>query len=312
MKTYFPFLRGKQNELLALRALAGRIAKSASVYPIIEPISANSTTRISLDKFVEEEMPFVFITNPIHGEFAGDEDSLYAAFTVGGPLDEYDNFIPALYISRNTSILEVNRFNENYANVFRSVIYTGEPTDDAVRHWCSTEDRIYYHIINDGKVSAAFVNNIAPARRVLIRDVFKRQVRNADFPAVEFFTDLNTPEGNPTGVNWGNYSIQGDHYTDEGGPAHGVALHHVHFSESGESLSISHHLSDRHETTEDIPGKVIEAVEKLVADLENVTPSDTDACGLYRNMAESGHAGTLGYMKRLAIMHHIETILGDD
>jgi hypothetical protein len=282
------------------------------VYPIIEPVNSNSTTRISLDKFSEEGMPFVFVTNPIYGDFVGQEDSLYAAFTLDGPLEEYDNFIPALYVGRDTSILEVNRFNDNYANVFRSVIYTGEPTDDAVKHWCNTDDRIYHHIVKEGKVSAAFVQNIAPARRVMVRDTFNRQTRNSDYPPTELFTDRNTAQGNPNGINWGDYSIQGDYFSDDGGPAHCVALHHIHLSDDGSSLSISHYLSDRQETTADIPGKTIEAVTKLVGDLDGMAPNDTLACEMYQAMAASGHAKTLGYMKRLAILHHLETMLGNE
>jgi len=64
MKRYFPFLRGKQHELMALRELAGQIAEEGSVIPIIEPVNGNATTRISLDRYVEVSMPFIFICNP--------------------------------------------------------------------------------------------------------------------------------------------------------------------------------------------------------------------------------------------------------
>jgi hypothetical protein len=219
----------------------------------------------------------------------------------------------ALYINRETSIIQVNKFNENYAAVpFRAVIYLGEPANTAVQNWCGTDDRLYYHIIKDKAVSAGFVQNIAPARRVIIRDSFVRRERNSDYPPMEFFTDQNTTQGNPSGTNWGDYSIQGDFYKETGGPAMTVALHHIHYGEDGESLYISHYLSDRQETTEDIPGKVIEAVRKLVGDLDTLAPNDTLACDEYRIMAESGNAKSLGYMKRLAILQHLETILNDE
>ena len=66
---YFPFLRGKQNELLALRDLAGKISSHGRVIPIIEPVKSNRTTEISIEEFVEKSMPFLFICNPIHGRF---------------------------------------------------------------------------------------------------------------------------------------------------------------------------------------------------------------------------------------------------
>lgn len=64
MKTYVPFLRGKQNELMALRELAADISEAGNVLPLIEPVKNNPTTRISIDRFVEASMPFVFICNP--------------------------------------------------------------------------------------------------------------------------------------------------------------------------------------------------------------------------------------------------------
>ena len=48
--------------MFALKSLASTIAGHHSVYPIIEPVKRNSITTGSFDKFVEEEMPFVFVT----------------------------------------------------------------------------------------------------------------------------------------------------------------------------------------------------------------------------------------------------------
>ena len=49
MSTYFPFLRGKQNELFALREVSADIAASADIYPIIEPVNDNGSTRNSFE-----------------------------------------------------------------------------------------------------------------------------------------------------------------------------------------------------------------------------------------------------------------------
>lgn len=46
---YFPFFRGKQNELIALRDLAANIVKNGNVIPILELVNSNPTTLISID-----------------------------------------------------------------------------------------------------------------------------------------------------------------------------------------------------------------------------------------------------------------------
>jgi hypothetical protein len=312
MSTYFPFLRGKREELFALRVLAARIAAANSVIPIVEPVNANSTTMNCLDAFVEVAMPFVWITNPKHGKYKGRVEELHEIYCVNGPLVEYDNYIPALYVYRDTNQREVDDFNEKYESLFRAVIYDAEPTATEVRDWCVTEGRIYHQVYMEGKVSAEFIENMPLARQVIIRDNFRRQARNSDYPNREHFTSLNTVAGNRNNVNWGDFSIQGDHYADGGGAAMTVAIHHIHFSDNGSSLDISHYLSDRQETTDDPAGKTIEAAEKLVADLDSIAPNDTTACGEYRAMVESGHWRGLGYLKRLAIMNHLEIMLRND
>jgi hypothetical protein len=218
-----------------------------------------------------------------------------------------------LHINHGTRIQEVNSFNERYDAPFRAVIYNAEPAVAAVRDWCATDDRIYHHIFLDGKVSSAFMQPIPLTRRVLIRDNFNRQTRNSDYPTeVEHFTDMNTTAGNPDGVNWGDYSIVGDDYSDGGGAALAVAIHHIHKSESTGALQISHFLSDDQQSTANVSGKVIQAVRNLVNNLDSLLPNQTCACNIYRDMAESGNSRGLGYLKRLAILHHLEIMLADE
>ena len=159
------------------------------------------------------------------------------------------------------------------------------------------------------RVEREYIESVSADSCVRVSDRFVRQLRNADYPAVEFFTDLNTVTGNPHGRNFGDFSIVGDHYTETGGPAHAVALHHIHCSEGSQSLKISHFTSDRPDTTVDTPGKIIEALNHLVEALDTLKPDNTQACQEYREMNETEHSRGLGYMKRLAIKHHLEIML---
>lgn len=102
----------------------------------------------------------------------------------------------------------------------------------------------------------------------------------------------------------------GDHYKDDGGPAHAVTIHHIHYHNTNPGPpDISHFISDRTESTVDTAGKSIEAVVNLVNALDDLHPNDTDACDEYREMAASGDWHGLGYFKRLAIQHHLEVML---
>ena len=65
---YFPILRGRQNELIAIRELVeeGRLG---SIIPIIEPVKASSTLLKSLTSFMENGQECYVVMNPSVGVF---------------------------------------------------------------------------------------------------------------------------------------------------------------------------------------------------------------------------------------------------
>src|SRR5579859_5767238 len=222
MKRYFPFLRGKQNEMMAVRELAERIAEQGNVIPIIEPVKDNPTTRISLDRYIEVSMPFLFICNPAYGEFASRPDELFAEL-IEEVLIEYDNWTPTLQVERGSTRSEISGFLDRYEDWGEdgevAVIYNGLPASAPARALLN-DGRILHHVFLDRRVGAEYVNGIPEARRVIISDPFNRQARNADYPDRELFTDMNTVAGNPRRLDFGDFSIVGDHYADTGGPAY--------------------------------------------------------------------------------------------
>jgi hypothetical protein len=130
MKRYFPFLRGKLNELMALRELAEAIAESGKVIPIIEPVRNNANTRISLDQYTEAAMPFLLICNPVYGDFKNgtNHQRLYDDI-INAQLSEYDNWVPALQVFTETTKATIERFLERYEENEVAVVYQGFPAN---------------------------------------------------------------------------------------------------------------------------------------------------------------------------------------
>ena len=67
---YFPYLRGRQNELLCLRELLDAGKLSSRVIPIIEPVKFSSTFFSTLTKFIETNRKVIVIRNPKVGSFS--------------------------------------------------------------------------------------------------------------------------------------------------------------------------------------------------------------------------------------------------
>ena len=56
---YFPYLRGKQFELIALRELSERMGESGSIHPVIEPVKSTVTTLdTTIDFLKDHDVPF--------------------------------------------------------------------------------------------------------------------------------------------------------------------------------------------------------------------------------------------------------------
>lgn len=69
---YFPYLRGRQNELLCLRELLEVDKLHSSIIPIIEPVRCSSTFFTTIKKFTEAGRKIIIIMNPKVGKFGSD------------------------------------------------------------------------------------------------------------------------------------------------------------------------------------------------------------------------------------------------
>lgn len=306
---YFPFLRGRQSEMMALRELAGKIADDGFVIPIIEPVKDNSTTLKSIEQFIEEEMVFLLICNPRHGDFVEDNDLLVDS-DLGDVLQDYSGWIPTLCVDTSTTVEGYDEFLAEYCFWDLALIYYGKPIKDVLNEIKRTE--IEYHIFFDKhRMLTSYKESIPKENRVDIQDPFNK-TKNEKYPqGRQSFTDMNTREGNPENINFGDFSIVGDHFFETGGAPHTIALHHIHLARNSYSLEISHFLSDRKKFRTDAPGKTLEAIDHLVDELPGLYPNDTSVCREYREMQKERIRRNPAYMKRLAIKHHLEVMMTD-
>ena len=67
---YFPILRGRQFELLALRECVNNGILSDFLIPIVEPVKVSSTFTKTLDSFVDHKHPIGVIRNPVVGKWS--------------------------------------------------------------------------------------------------------------------------------------------------------------------------------------------------------------------------------------------------
>lgn len=66
---YYPYLRGKQFDLLALKESVNRGLLSKRIEPIIEPVRDSATLKGVVELFQKKKHPLTIIDNPQVGQF---------------------------------------------------------------------------------------------------------------------------------------------------------------------------------------------------------------------------------------------------
>jgi hypothetical protein len=146
--------------------------------------------------------------------------------------------------------------------------------------------------------------------RILVRDGFK-PLRNADYPPMKEFSDLHVTYGELGMTGFGDFLIVGDAYSEGGGPAYAVVIHVTFIDpDRDDVMYIYHFVSDTKDTPTDPAGKFAQALAKLIARLDSGTSHilETEAIKEFRDLHAKGHFPGLGYVKKLSMKHHIETL----
>lgn len=294
---YFPYFRGRQYELLALKELAQKKLINKLVVPVVEPIKKSSTFDSTLNTFSAEGLSLALIFNPAVGSLAG-ADFSEAFHTISKNIIpsviSQDNMEDVIYSlekiggQRNEMLVVLNDYD--YLDTFKAVF-----ADDSPQFTLIPDERAIRRAVGSGKV--------------IFDDKFKKQDKNADYAKNddEFFSEEHlyfSEEGN---VGFGDYSIIGNHYDESGFAPQAVAIHIVYFA-NDKKLRIHHFVSDTNVGIEDVAGKFYEAVLKLSQwyRTQGDPKQKTFALSTLLDYADRGYYPGLPTIKKLSIMHHLE------
>jgi len=306
---YYPYFRGKQFELVLLRERAEFIAAN-QINPIIELVKDNpSSVQRILSKLVEYGAKFTVVINPLYGELKGEQTKIMSFIESFVPPD-YGNISLGYIVNPDTDMQHLRQTLDNGTRDNFSIIHYGYA--DGQRLSAETNDcrRVKTHIFIDNYTSKLYQRHFRRdhVQRVLIRDGFRR-TRNEDYPPNEHFSDLHITYIDENMDGFGDFSIVGDEYREAGGPAYAIAIHFTYLN-AEEDMFIMHFISKRTGSPVDPAGKFLEAVEKLVIELDRhgTLLFCSDACHEYKLLFEKSHFPGLGYAKKLSMQHHLELL----
>lgn len=294
---YFPYLRGRQYELLALKDLASKKLISDKVIPIVEPIKTTSTLSNTLTIFEKLGLPICLVTNPSVGYLSSNDILKYL------PKKSPSAITPALLINSTINdeegLLDKTRIDLKQAI---SVICEEEQLRYHQKIFLNTEPK--FTLCPGSRKDRKFIAN----NRVLFQDHFKKQQRNVDYIDDEPFSEDHLDYLEYGYCGFGDYSIIGSQYSEKGFAPYAVAIHIVYIKED-QSFGIKHFTSDSNDDISNVAGKFYEAVLKLERwySSENLTPK-TEGLRQLLEHYENGTYPGLPTLKKLSIMHHFELV----
>jgi hypothetical protein len=305
---YYPYFRGKQFDLIAVRESAELLAQSKFT-PIIEPVKETFSGLIrTIDDVNNVGGELVLIVNPENGDLAGNPDAI--ASLLDSNYKDCKNIAAGIFATENTSIEEINQLCDKNADRPVAIIHAGFAEGRALRANLDERPREYTHIFFEEDSGKLYRKHFYNHPRVLLRDGFQRRA-NRLHPPVEFFSDLHATFADEGMDGFGDFLIVGEEYSEVGGPAYAIAIHLTFIdSEKDDEMHICHFKSDRFDTPTDPAGKFAEAVKKLAGAVvaENSKILRTRAVEEFLDFNRSGHFPGLGYVKKLSMQHHIEVL----
>ena len=226
---YFPYLRGRQYEMLALKELVQRRLISTLILPIVEPIKITSTFNSAVKVFVDAGLNIALIDNPAIGPL--NKNILTNALHF-----YHESIVPAIIMQDNStevvdSLVRIGKKpedlmvvlnNRDYLENYRELFDSASP-----RFTLFSDDRTIRRAVSSGKV--------------MLDDKFIRQEKNSDYSnnEDEFFSDDHIFYKEEGYSGFGDYSIIGNNYEEGGFAPKAVAIHIVYFDKD-KALRVHH------------------------------------------------------------------------
>ena len=311
---YYPYLRGKQFELIALRELASKMPNAQGVInPIVEPVRKNyRQLHNALNALNAVKIQTFLILNPKVGQLNSEYLDLDEILRI-----DDNNVIPNTYITPTVVISA--KTVESDLKFLEQTVDKFSDSRIAVIHWNFSDAKaVLTRVATVKKVHHLFVESpdlymaqFSDCYRVYIHDGFIPAERNADYNHFDEFSDNHVTYQSKGLEGFGDFQTIGSSYSESGGAAYAVALHLTYIDQDMFNMMFcAHFVSETNDTPNDPGGKFIEALENLIARLRERENKifESSAVVELRELYDRKHFPGLGYIKKLSILHHFELV----
>lgn len=309
---YYPYLRGKQFELLALREFSNEYKNNSKIVPIIEPVKkqVNGLNAAALS-MIENGMKFAVILNPSDGDYkhTGIDNDILMSLTA--LTDDRDHWIPAYIYKHNGKTLLDHAKQNNLLNLMIIFPSGADVNDEELMEFLSKDEVAFV-------VSGNLSNNRSARGRLLrlgkalisLEDRFNERPRNADYAneVDEIFSEDFAYYKEDGLAGFADFTPMAKDFIEGGMLPYAIAIH-LTYQKSDDQIFVHHFVSDNNFDQSNIRGKFHEAAVKIAPFFNNNGLYHTSAVDelIRRADSDDGYPG-LGYIKKLSVKNHLELI----
>lgn len=312
---YFPYLRGRQNELLCLRELLDAGKLSSKVIPIIEPVKFSSTLFSTLTKFIEMGHQVIVIRNPEVGSFRKELGDMIKNIEKESDEKKKEKIRKTLEgykeVWNNPQIQKAYLVDDDVISMVREKKIDAK---DVVMINIKKGNYRYYEEYGEEIIGKYTVvpkggdfEDIIEDDIIILEDSYRKAKRNIDYieNPDELFSRNHIVYKKRGFVGFSDFSMVGNDFDESGFAPLAIAIHIMYFGNRDE-LKMHHFVSESNESISDPARKFEEAMNKLI-NWENfdIIPK---TIGL-DNLIECYNIGKfpgLGVIKKYSLMHHIQ------
>ncbi|MDN3454670.1 sce7725 family protein [Psychrobacter sp. APC 3350] len=300
---YYPYLRGRQFELIAIRDLALENSLE-KVTPVIEPVKENfNSLNLANNIFFESGFKPFLIVNPSVGEVVGDTEHFLQYISKL----ENSMYKPAFHYSDNAEyILEcIHKYELEESMIIGLDDFTKE---DSLIELCSNNSVSHIMLLEPHRYRS-LDRKIKDLNKIYIRldDLFERQQKNADYleiPAHKFSEEhLYYREDRYQG--FGDFTVLSKEYLEGGSVPRAVVINLTYINEEmNDQIWIRHFTSDTNDSISNVQGKFAEATKKSVRFCDELPLKNSGTEELKKYYEELKYPG-LGTVKKITIKNHL-------
>jgi hypothetical protein len=300
---YYPFLRARQFELIALRELATQGATQGVIVPILEPVKeTHNNLNLAHKVFQEKGQSAYLVVNPKFGELAGDSQ-FYIEYLA---TLNYEVFLPAFHYRNNAEY--INQSIEQFGLTNCMLICENDIEGDDTNFKSIAElDAVSLITVNDPGRNRSLNRYIRGLQKGFIRldDLFEKKDRNSDFLDVteHRFSEEHIHYSTEGFEGFSDYTVLPSEYIEGGSTPRAVVIHLTYLNIQNE-IWIRHFTSETNDSIANVQGKFAEAAAKAVNYCRQNGLSNSAITEL-ETYFDTEHYPGLGTVKKLSIKNHL-------